>query len=217
MDAEVKPDYLRNQMVQLQLKARGIRDKRVLDAFLKIPRNLFVPAEFQHEAYEDHPVSIGYGQTISQPYIVALMVEELGVGPDHRVLDVGAGCGYQSAILSRLCKHVYAIERLPELTERSIATLAGLNVDNVSFITCDGSMGWPEEAPFDRIICGASAPDVPQVWLDQLAPTGRIILPTGHNDIQVLTAIDRFGDRIMRREIAGVRFVRLVGKHGWPE
>lgn len=204
-------------MVADQLQARDIDDPGVLEAFMEIPRECFVPPERVHQAYEDCPLPIGLGQTISQPYIVALMVQELDVQPHHRVLDVGSGSGYQSAILARLAGHVYAAERLSELAERSLVTLGSLNFRNVTVATMDGSLGWPEEAPFDRIICGAASPDVPQTWIDQLADGGRIVLPVGGHDVQTLIAVDKRGDRILRRKICGVRFVKLIGQHGWAD
>jgi len=207
----------RLEMVRDQLQARGIRHQGVLDAFGEIPRERFVPANHLHEAYADQPVPIGHAQTISQPYIVALMVQELDPRPGHRVLDVGAGSGYQTAILARLAGHVCALERIDELTERALATLAALNVTNVTFCTRDGSLGWPEEAPFDRIICGAGAPGVPQPWIDQLCDGGRIVAPIGGSDIQTLTIVEKVGGRIRRRETCDVRFVHLIGRMAWPE
>jgi len=213
---EAKLAEARREMVERQLRARGIRDEEVLRAFLEVPRHCFVPPERQGEAYTDCPVPIGHGQTISQPYIVALMTQELALRRRHRVLDVGAGSGYQTAVLARLADHVYAMERLDVLTERAMGALGALGVSNVTMCTGDGSLGWPEEEPFDRIVCGAAAPDVPQAWIDQLADGGRIVLPVGGQDTQVLVAIDRKGDKITRRELCDVRFVRLIGRHAWP-
>jgi protein-L-isoaspartate(D-aspartate) O-methyltransferase len=207
----------RLKMVRDQLLARGIKDQAVLDAFAAVPRELFVPADRRHDAYADSPLPIGYGQTISQPYIVALMVQELGVRSEHAVLDVGAGSGYQTAILARLARHVYALERIPELTERAMGTLAGLNVANVTICTQDGSLGWTAAAPFDRIICGAAGPDVPPAWIDQLAEGGRIIMPVGGRHVQTLVAVDKTPKGPHRREICDVRFVKLIGLAAWPE
>ncbi len=206
----------RRDMVEKQLRARGIKSERVLEAFLAVPRERFVSDERREQAYHDCPLPIGFGQTISQPYIVALMLQELDPHLEHRVLDVGAGSGYQTAILAGLCGHVYAIERVEQLAERAMGVLGGLNVTNVSLCTGDGTLGWPEEAPFDRIICGAGAPEPPQTWIDQLADGGRMVLPIGGPDMQVLVAIDKQGGRIQRREFCDVRFVKLIGKHGWP-
>lgn len=210
MDTQTRMSYLRCQMVRDHLEARGIRHERIVDAFREVPRELFVPAELCEQAYEDHPISIGLGQTISQPYVVALMLQELRVTEGHRVLEIGAGSGYQTALLARLARHVYAIERLPELAERAMATLQHLCVGNVTLITGDGCVGWPEELPFDRIICGAAASGIPQAWIDQLADGGRILCPVGGGQCQTLVAIDRHGDALRRQEICQVRFVPLV-------
>jgi protein-L-isoaspartate(D-aspartate) O-methyltransferase len=202
-------------MVERDLHGRGIHHADLLDVFARTPRERFLPPARCDEAYDDRPVPIGLGQTISQPYIVALMVQELDPRGDHRILDVGAGSGYQTAILAALCAHVYAAERLNELAERAMTTLAGLNVDNVTIGTMDGSLGWPEEAPFDRIICGAASPDVPQAWIDQLADGGRIVVPVGEQYVQTLIALDKKGEKVTRRKICGVRFVKLIGRQGW--
>jgi len=204
-------------MVERQLRARGISDERVLEVMTDLPREKFIGSAHRHEAYEDRPVPIGSGQTISQPYIVAIMSQELAVGPDHRVLDVGAGSGYQTAILARLVKEVFAIERIAELAERVDAVLADLGIDNVNLMTGDGTLGWPEEAPFDRIICGAAGPEVPEAWIEQLAEGGRIVMPVGGPEVQNLIAIDKQGGKITRRHICGVRFVKLIGQEGWDE
>ncbi len=204
-------------MVQNQLVARGVNDHRVLEAFAEVPRERFCPPELTDRAYDDEPLPIGLGQTISQPYVVALSVQELAVTPSDRVLDIGAGSGYQTAILARLARHVYAIERIETLTERAAATLAALNVDNVTFMTGDGSLGWPQEAPFDRIICGAAAPDVPRPWTDQLADGGRMVAPVGGADAQSLLRIEKRGGEFRRRTLADVRFVKLIGRGGWSE
>jgi protein-L-isoaspartate(D-aspartate) O-methyltransferase len=207
---------LRQEMVARQLVSRGIRHQGVLAAMAEAPREMFVPPDRLEEAYEDRPLPIGLGQTISQPYIVALMVQELDPRAGHRVLDIGAGSGYQTAILSRLAAHVYAMERFEQLTERAMAVLGAMNISNVTICTGDGSVGWPEEAPFDRIICGAGAPDVPQAWIDQLADGGRIVVPTGGQDCQTLVRIDKVRGQVTRKEICDVRFVKLVGREGWP-
>lgn len=203
-------------MVERQLRSRGIRHEGVLAAFGDIPRERFISPENVHLAYADHPIPIGYGQTISQPYVVALMVQELDPRPYHRVLDVGAGSGYQTAVLARLVQHVYAIERIGELTEKAMSAVSAMNSSNVTICTGDGSLGWPEEAPFDRIICGAGAPEVPQFWIDQLTDGGRIVLPVGGADSQVLLVVERSGEKTRRREICDVRFVRLIGESAWP-
>ena len=204
-------------MVRDQLRGRGLVDQRVLDVFAEMPRELFLPALRRHEAYEDGPVPIGAGQTISQPYIVALMTEQLDVHPGHRVLDVGAGSGYQAAILSRLAGHVYAIERIGKLAERAQAVFDNLGLENITLTVADGTRGWPEHAPFDRILCGAAGPDVPAAWIDQLADGGRIVMPVGSVEFQELIAVDKRAGRVKRTVLCGVRFVRLIGEQGWPE
>jgi len=213
--AEEKLIAARRQMVANQLEARGIGTPSVLEAFGAIPRERFMPLEHRHEAYADRPVPIGQGQTISQPYIVALMVQELDPRPHHRVLDVGAGSGYQTAILARLARHVFALERIEELTERAIGVLGSLNISNVTVCTRDGSLGWAEEAPFDRIICGAAAPDVPATWIEQLAAGGRIVAPVGGLDVQTLLVVNKHGKTVRRRELCDVRFVKLIGQQAW--
>lgn len=209
--------YARQRMVNHQLRARGIRHGAVLGAFLDIPREWFIPADLIHQAYEDQPLPIGLGQTISQPYIVALMLQELDIQPTHTVLDVGAGSGYQTALLSRLARRVCAIERLEELSEQAMAALQHLGARNVTLITGDGSLGWPENAPFDRIICGAAGPEIPSAWIDQLADGGRIVAPIGGAYEQTLVSIDKQGQKISRHDICDVRFVKLIGRAGWPE
>jgi protein-L-isoaspartate(D-aspartate) O-methyltransferase len=208
---------LRREMVQTQMRQRNIRDERVLSALEEVPRELFVPLDHRHLAFEDCPLPIGGGQTISQPYIVALMVQELRVQGGHRVLDVGAGSGYQAAVLSRLAGHVYAVERLPELAERARTLLAGLGAANVTIRVGDGTLGWPEEAPFDGIICGAAAPDIPPAWIEQLAEGGRIVAPVGGADSQDLLVAQKLQGQLHRRHVCGVRFVKLIGQQGWEE
>ncbi len=206
----------RRGMIERHLRSRGIDHPAILKAFAEVPRERFIPASKFGQAYGDHPIPIGHGQTISQPYVVALMLQELDTLPEHRVLDVGTGSGYQTALLAKLVERVYAIERIDELAEAAAAALAELNLTNVSFRTGDGSLGWSEEAPFDRIICGAGAPDVPAPWVDQLIDGGRIVLPVGRIESQVLVVVEKTGSRTRTREICGVRFVRLIGKEAWP-
>lgn len=214
-DQEHKRAADRRRMVERQLRSRGVSDPRLLEAFESIPRELFVPPEHQNEAYQDHPVPIGYGQTISQPYIVALMIQELDPSPRDKVLDIGAGSGYQTAILAHLAGYVCAMERLEALTEQAVRTLGALNLTNVSVCTGDGTLGWPEEAPFDRIICGAAAPEVPESWIDQLADGGRILVPVGGVGAQTLIRLDKTAGQVRRQSICDVRFVKLIGQAGW--
>ncbi|MCD6304351.1 MAG: protein-L-isoaspartate(D-aspartate) O-methyltransferase [Planctomycetes bacterium] len=206
----------RRRMVEHQLRARGIEDERILEAFMRIPRERFVPPGRAREAYADYPVAIGFGQTISQPYVVALMIRRLDPRPNWRVLDVGAGSGYQAALLAGLVERVFAVERIAELADRAAETLRSLGIDNVTVRQGDGSMGLPDEAPFDGIICGAAGPEICPSWLDQLADGGRIVAPIGGRDVQKLIVVERRGDEFRRREVCDVRFVRLVGRQGWP-
>jgi protein-L-isoaspartate(D-aspartate) O-methyltransferase len=218
---QTDPQFLarRQEMVERQLRGRGISDPRLLEGFLETPREQFIPPERRHEAYDDCPVPIGFGQTVSQPYVVGLMIQELEVQPRHTVLDVGAGSGYQTALLARLAKWVYALERIPELTARAGEAMDGLGIVNVTLRTADGSLGWPEHAPFDRIICGAAALDVPPAWTEQLADGGRIVMPLGAEYAQMLVLVERRGRQITRRQLCGVRFVKLIGRGdgAWPE
>ncbi len=204
-------------MVEQQLRKRGIDDPAVLAAFEQVPRHRFVPEDQARYAYEDRPLPIGRGQTISQPYVVAVMVQELKVSSGDSVLDVGSGSGYQTAILAHLAGHVYAIERIEELAERSMGVLASLGVANVTFRTGDGSLGWPEHAPYGGIICGAGAPDIPESWVAQLADGGRIVAPTGGAGGQTLTAVEKRDGKVTRRPLLDVRFVKLIGRDGWPD
>jgi len=207
----------RRDMIELQLRARGIRDERVLKVMGELPREKFIGPVHRDEAYEDRPVPIGAGQTISQPYVVALMTEALKVEPRHRVLEIGAGSGYQTAILAKLAKEVFAIERIAELAERASKVLLELGIDNVQLRVGDGTLGWPEQAPFDRILCAAAAPDVPEAWIEQLADNGRIVMPIGGPEMQNLFLITKQGDKITHENLGGVRFVKLIGKQGWEE
>ncbi|MCD4823405.1 MAG: protein-L-isoaspartate(D-aspartate) O-methyltransferase [Phycisphaerae bacterium] len=202
-------------MVAAQIRSRGIADEAVLEAMAVVPRERFVPAEYLLEAYADCPLPIGHNQTISQPYIVALMLELLGLDSNSRVLDVGAGSGYQTALLARLAGEVYAIERINQLARQAEETLRELGAKNVTFTIGDGSLGWPEQAPFDRIICGAAAPEIPPAWIEQLADGGRIVAPVGGEIFQDIEILEKRGGKIHRRQACAVRFVRLIGKQGF--
>jgi protein-L-isoaspartate(D-aspartate) O-methyltransferase len=207
-----------DRMVRLQVESRGVRDQRVLDALRRVPRHLFLPAGSRGAAYEDHPVAIGHGQTISQPYIVAFMTELLELRGKERVLEIGTGCGYQTAILAELCAAVFSMERIPELAERACETLRELGYSNVLVRTGDGSEGWPEKAPFDRILVTAAAPEVPAALLDQIGDNGLIVLPVGDiRGTQELVIARRVGSRVSIRESIGCRFVPLLGSGGFPD
>ena len=202
-------------MLERHMRQRGICNGDVLEAFAQTPRHRFVPPESVSQAYDDHPMSIGHGQTISQPYIVALMLQELDPTPSHRVLEIGAGSGYQTALLARLAGWVYAVECIGELAEGAGVILGELELSNVTLAVRDGSTGWPEHAPFDRIICGAAAPDLPGPWVEQLADGGRIVVPVGGRFTQTLAVYDKEHGKVSCRKVCGVRFVKLVGQYGW--
>jgi protein-L-isoaspartate(D-aspartate) O-methyltransferase len=209
----------RSRMVARQLAARGIADRRVLEAFRQVPREAFVPPALVERAYEDSPLDIGYGQTISQPYIVAVTMEALRLSPGDRVLDVGTGSGYAAALLGQVAGEVFSIERLPALAEAARRRLALLGYDNVRVRCGDGTLGWREEAPFDAIAVAAGGPELPRALLYQLAPGGRLVMPVGRDDAsQVLVRVVREGKDEFREEpIVQVRFVPLIGELGWPE
>jgi len=207
----------REQMVKSQLACRGIRDKRVLDAMRQVPSHLFIPEDMRQLAYCDGPLPIGHGQTISQPYIVALMTELLELTGQEKVLEIGTGSGYQAAILSRLVPQVYSIERHAALARQAEKILAQLGYDNVMVIVSDGTLGWPEHSPYEAIIITAAAPDVPQPLIDQLADGGRLVAPVGTRWSQSLVKVKRQGGSLMTEQLTPVAFVPLVGEHGWRE
>jgi protein-L-isoaspartate(D-aspartate) O-methyltransferase len=204
----------RKLMVEHQLHARGINDARVLAAFESTPRHLFVPEGSRMWAYEDYPHPIGFGQTISQPYIVAYMTQSLGLTGGEHVLEVGTGSGYQAAILSSIVPEIHTIELIPSLADRAAHTLADLGAKNVFVHTGDGSLGWIESAPYNAIIVTAAAPRVPKSLLDQLADHGRMILPVGPSGYQDLELWQREGDSFSQATLLPVCFVPLRGKEG---
>jgi len=205
-------------MIQQQVIERGIRDERVLEAMRSISRDRFFPAGSKDEAFADRAASIGHGQTISQPYIVALMTQRLNVSPADKVLEVGTGSGYQTAILSRLANEVYTIERLKPLLDLAWERLMDLNLRNVHFRHGDGSRGWPEATPFDRILITAGAPRIPErLLLEQLRDGGLAILPIGPSEEQMLIEVRRNGNKLASKNICPCRFVRLVGEQGWAQ
>lgn len=203
----------REQMVIEQIEARGLRDRRVLAALRKVPRHAFVPEAQQARAYEDRPLPIGHGQTISQPYVVAFMTELARIGPEDRVLEIGTGSGYQAAILAELAREVFSIEIVAPLAERAREVLARLGYENVHVRTGDGHAGWPEEAPFDAIVVTAAPPEVPRALLEQLAVGGRLVAPVGVGS-QALQIHTRTPDGFEVEESLPVRFVPMTGGPG---
>jgi protein-L-isoaspartate(D-aspartate) O-methyltransferase len=203
-------------MVAEQLVARGITDARVLAAMGELPRHLFVEEAMASQAYLDKPLPIGEGQTISQPYIVALMSETLDVAPGAKVLEIGTGSGYQAAVLAKLGADVHTVERIPRLCASARERLLGMGLFNVHVKLDDGTLGWPSAAPFDRIIVTAGGPEVPQPLVDQLAEGGRLVLPVGETRrLQRLVLVEKTPQGLRTTEICPVCFVDLVGKHGW--
>ena len=210
---------LRERMVERQIAARGIRDPGLLDALRQVPREEFVSPDYGHRAYGDYPLPIEAGQTISQPYIVALMIEAAQIGAGDRVLEVGAGSGYAAAVMSRIAGRVIAIERKAELADLARARLQRLGYSNVTIVEGDGTRGWPDGAPYDAILAAASGSHVPQPLIDQLAPGGRLVMPVGSRGwIQQLVKLTKFADGRTERETLGeVRFVPLIGEEGWSD
>jgi protein-L-isoaspartate(D-aspartate) O-methyltransferase len=214
-----EPDYTtaRLTMIRTQLQRRGITDQRVLHAMREVPRHAFVPIEWRHEAYSDRPLPIGEDQTISQPYMVAIMTQSLALQGHEQVLEVGTGSGYQAAILSRLVAHVYTIEYFPTLAENARATLQRLGYSNVQVITGDGSLGLPAHAPYQGILVAAAAPHVPQPVLAQLADGGRLVIPVGSITSQELLIVTRHQDDYTQVRSVPCRFVPLLGQEGWAD
>jgi protein-L-isoaspartate(D-aspartate) O-methyltransferase len=198
-----------------ELQAKGIRDLAVLRAISQVPRHLFVPESIRHRAYEDSALPIAAGQTISQPWVQARSLELAQLTGRERVLEVGTGSGYQTALLAQLADQVFSVERVPALAQAATAALAEAGVRHVTVLVGDGSLGWRPYAPYDAIIVAAASPDVPQPLLDQLAPGGRLILPIGDRDSQTLTLVTREGDRVRVQPVSDVRFVPLLGQFGF--
>ncbi|QLA16167.1 protein-L-isoaspartate(D-aspartate) O-methyltransferase [Desulfolutivibrio sulfoxidireducens] len=206
----------RDRMVREQIEARGIHDTSVLRAMRAVPRHLFVEEALIPQAYEDHPLPLGHGQTISQPYVVAWMTWLLGVTPDMKVLEIGTGSGYQAAILAEMGARVYTVERIKSLLETAQRRLADLRYAQVRFKLDDGTLGWPEEAPFDRILVTAAGPVIPDPLVDQLADPGKMAIPVGPSKRgQTLMLLEKQNGRVTTRDMGGVMFVDLVGRHGW--
>ncbi len=204
-------------MVEDQLRRRGIHDQRVLEAMAKIARHSFVSPEYQAAAYEDRPLAIGEGQTISQPYMVAVMTQSLELTGGERVLEIGTGSGYQTATLAELAKTIFTVERIQVLIQRAQKVLQNLGYENIFFLHGDGTKGWPEDSPFEGIIVTAGAPEVPQMLTSQLADGGRLVIPVGPRYTQTLYKVTRKGNRFMEEDITGCVFVPLLGDFGWKE
>ncbi|MEW6027359.1 MAG: protein-L-isoaspartate(D-aspartate) O-methyltransferase [Planctomycetota bacterium] len=205
-------------MVEAQLVNRGITDERVIGAFLKVPRHLFVDEHLTKQAYDDNPLPIAGNQTISQPYMVALMLEHLHLQSNHKVLEIGTGSGYQTALLTELCREVYTIDRLAELTAIARKRLGKLGYHSINYKTGDGTLGWPENAPYERIIISAGSPRVPDKLIEQLSNDNGILLcPVGNEFSQDLIQVIKRNGRIEKNNLGSCVFVKLVGEEGWKE
>jgi protein-L-isoaspartate(D-aspartate) O-methyltransferase len=205
----------RRRMVQEQIEVRGIRNQRLLKVMAEVPRHLFVDEALRSQAYNDHPLAIGEGQTISQPYMVALMTDAMGLIGGEKVLEIGTGSGYQTAILAKLCDWVFSIERLASLSRSAQKALEQARVFNVNLIVGDGSKGLPAESPFDAIMVTAGSPQVSQPLLPQLKEDGRLVAPVGNRYLQILYRLTRRGQEYVQDDLGGCRFVDLVGEYGW--
>ena len=208
----------RNRMLNEHLIGRGIKNEAVLAAMMMVPREEFVAEHLREFAYEDHPLSIDEGQTISQPYIVAYMTEQLELSAEDRVLEIGTGSGYAAAILSRIVNTVYTVEHFGSLARKAVQRFKKLGYTNIHVLEADGTLGWPEHAPYDAIVVTAGAPEVPAPLLEQLAKGGRLVIPVGLSPyLQTLVRVRRVSEKdYSREELCGVRFVPLVGSAGWP-
>ena len=205
----------RERMVATQIAARGVGDEQVLAAMRRVPRHLFVPAEVRGSAYSDYPLPIGHGQTISQPYIVAMMTSLLQIQPDDHLLEIGSGSGYQAAVLGILAREVISIERIPEVAQLARKNLADAGITNVPVVIGDGTLGFPGGAPYDGVLITAATPSIPSPLVEQLAEGGRLVAPVGSRDLQELVRLTRKGHDLTRESFGGVVFVPLLGEHGW--
>ena len=218
MNVDLQGSYAaqRAAMVEQQLRRRGIRDERLLDAMAKVPRHEFLDPARRQEAYLDQPVSIGERQTTSQPYMIAAMLQAAGVGAHDRVLEVGAGSGYQTAILAELAGHVTGVERLPGLAASAQSSLSRLGYQNIEIVTADGSVGWPSSAPYDVIVVSAASPFIPPALVNQVAPGGRLVIPVGSAQEQVLQLLLKQEDgSTSLNTLEGCRFVPMIGQQGF--
>jgi protein-L-isoaspartate(D-aspartate) O-methyltransferase len=204
-------------MVERQIAARGITNPRILTAMREIPRHIFIPPPYDRSAYDDNPLPIGNGQTISQPYIVALMTELLGPKPGDRILEIGAGSGYQAAILAALAAQVTTIERIPAVAALARSNLEKIGVSNTNLVIGDGTLGYPEASPYSGILITAATPQIPKPLLDQLECGGRLVAPVGECDVQELVRVVNTGGQLVETHHGGVRFVPLIGEYGWEE
>lgn len=209
--------HLRDLMVERYLVARDVRDPRVLQAMREVPRHLFVPASLAAKAYGDTPLPIGHKQTISQPYTVAKMIELLELTGKEKVLEIGTGTGYQASVLSRVAAKVFSIERINELATTAIELIRRLQLPNVSIKVFDGTYGWSDQAPFDRIIVAAASPEVPEPLVQQLVRGGKMLIPLGSPGNQRLARVSKVGTRVQIEDCGGVEFVPLIGRFGWKE
>jgi protein-L-isoaspartate(D-aspartate) O-methyltransferase len=218
MTSRLQNASAQDSMIQSQVIERGIREPRVIEALRAVPRDRFFPDETRGEAFADRAAPIGHGQTISQPYIVALMTQQLDIQPHHKILEIGTGSGYQTAILAKLAAEVFSIERVKPLLDSAWERLMDLGVRNVRFRHGDGTLGWPEAAPFDRILIAAGAPELPhRLLLTQLKDDGLAVLPVGSDDEQMLVLVRRRRERLETAEVSPCRFVKLIGHEGWAD
>jgi len=207
----------RRKMIEEQLLGRGIKDLAVMEAMSRVPRHLFVNTSLQHRAYGDCPLPIGENQTISQPYIVALMTQILQLKGEERILEIGTGSGYQTAILAELASQVFTIERIKPLAKKTKGLLEGLGYENIVYKAFDGTYGWRDQSPFDAILISASTPEVPTTLIEQLTDKGRLVAPVGGRETQDLIVLTKNGSRVVKREMGSCKFVPLIGKFAWPE
>jgi len=213
---EIDPKRSRERMVRDQIMARGVSTPAVLAAMRRVPRHLFVEEALKPQAYEDHPLPIGHGQTISQPYVVAWMTELLEVQPGMKVLEIGTGSGYQTAVLAEMGALVYSVERVPELHEMTRNRLSAMGYGNVRLKLDDGTLGWPEFAPYERILVTAGGPKIPKPYIEQMAEPGQMVIPVGaERRSQMLTVLRKVDGKIGRRTAGPVMFVDLIGRHAW--